>query len=605
MKKLKQWLALFVTLSCFTTVNAYDFEVDGIYYECVNSNSNQVRVVSATLNGDIIIPQKVEYNNQEYIVSQIGDNAFSNCDNLKSLVIPQSVTYIGYKIINGCTSLEKLILEDGITTISFYDQSRPFNGPSNLKEVYIGRQFNFDSGSVFAKYSNLTDVTIGVETIEGNMFSSCTIQNLYFEDNVKDIAEKSFQECTFDILTIPENIISIGHDAFYNSKIKKIVIEDFNTPLSLEYRNNSEPLFLKSNVESLYLGRNLDYIDPNISPYILPAFSCSSTLKEIIVGDLVTGLGAYCFRTMYVEDLKYVFGKNIEKIGYSCFGNSLLEEFIIPEGVKYIDDYAFEQCPNLEKIVIPESVISIGKDVFRSCSKIVEFSIKSKNPFQVATMSGFSTTATLTVPNGTAKAYSDLGGFWGQFANIQEEVDINISANNQWSTCALAFDAELPTGVQAFTANGIRGEYLILEESASLEAYTPYILYAENGYEGTLTGIVDVTNYQERVSEGLLNGAITTQQTSTGYVMQNQGNGAMFYNVSGETFSIPAGKCWLDPINTGVATVRMSFGTTGIEEVKTHEEVKDGTIYSLDGKVVTNPEKGKIYIIGGKKVLKM
>ena len=182
---------------------------------------------------------------------------------------------------------------------------------------------------------------------------------------------------------------------------------------------------------------------------------------------------------------------------------------------------------------------------------------------------------------------------------------INISSANKWSTCVLQFDAALPTGVKAYTSDRINGEYLILNEATSLKAYTPYVLYAENGYEGTLTGTLNVDDYKPVVSDGLLSGAISIQRVSAGYVLQNQGNGVMFHKISGQTFTIPAGKCWLEDTVSGIATVRISTGATGIEEIENDELPKNEIIYSLDGQVVKNPIKGQIYIIGGKKVLKM
>ena len=44
-----------------------------------------------------------------------------------------------------------------------------------------------------------------------------------------------------------------------------------------------------------------------------------------------------------------------------------LEELIIGEGTKYIDDYAVERCPNLKRIYIPGTVISISENAFTEC----------------------------------------------------------------------------------------------------------------------------------------------------------------------------------------------------------------------------------------------
>lgn len=44
-----------------------------------------------------------------------------------------------------------------------------------------------------------------------------------------------------------------------------------------------------------------------------------------------------------------------------------LEELVIGEGTKYIDDFAVERCPNLKRIYVPETVISISENAFSRC----------------------------------------------------------------------------------------------------------------------------------------------------------------------------------------------------------------------------------------------
>lgn len=184
-------------------------------------------------------------------------------------------------------------------------------------------------------------------------------------------------------------------------------------------------------------------------------------------------------------------------------------------------------------------------------------------------------------------------------------VPVSVSSTNQWGSCVLPFAADKPDGVTAYTYGSEYGDYIVLSEASSLEAYRPYLLYAENGYSGTLTGDVDATKYQEVVTDGLLNGSLVRQQVTDGYVMQNKGNGVKFYNVNGQTFSIPAGRCWLSASESGAKqSYGFTFQTDGIEDVKTPVASSDAEVYSLDGRRISNPQSGCIYIIGGKKVLK-
>ena len=280
----------------------------------------------------------------------------------------------------------------------------------------------------------------------------------------------------------------------------------------------------------------------------------------------------------------------------------------IPNSVTSIGNYTFYKCTSLTNVTIPSSVTIIADYAFSGCSSLQNLTMQTVSLFSVSTMSNFSTSAILTVPNGSAKAYSDMGGFWGQFAAIKEEANVNISEENMWSTCVLAFDAELPEGVRAFISTGMDENSVLMEEVTTLEAYKPYVLYAQNGYEGTLTGVVDLTAYQETVTDGVLSGAIVKQEASSGYILQNQGQGSKFYNMNGQTFTIPAGKCWLSAFDAGASSVTMRFtgGVTGIEGV--YMERPTGVegvdiLYDLEGRRVENPLPGRVYIKGGKKVM--
>ena len=144
-----------------------------------------------------------------------------------------------------------------------------------------------------------------------------------------------------------------------------------------------------------------------------------------------------------------------------------------------------------------------------------------------------------------------------------------------------------------------------------MKAYTPYILYAENGYTGTLSGTVDESKYVETAQAGYLYGAVTEQVQTEGYVLQNKGDGTKFYWLNGYEYTIPEGKCWVDfPIDyqepKAFYSISMNGGTTGIEKVETNSTSKSlGNIYDLNGNKVSIMLPGNIYIVNGMKVMKI
>lgn len=186
------------------------------------------------------------------------------------------------------------------------------------------------------------------------------------------------------------------------------------------------------------------------------------------------------------------------------------------------------------------------------------------------------------------------------------DVPFNVSSTNHWSTCILPFDVETPSGVTAYTCMQKDGDKVYLTPAESMEAYTPYVLYSENGFSGTLSGNVDASKYPESgfvCTDGLLYGAIVPQEISQGYVLQNLDGVVKFYKCDEQyTYNVPAGKCWLSPDAGSAKSLAFEIADpAGIEEVDT--EISDASIYTLDGKKVVTPQPKSIYIKSGKKFI--
>ena len=201
---------------------------------------------------------------------------------------------------------------------------------------------------------------------------------------------------------------------------------------------------------------------------------------------------------------------------------------------------------------------------------------------------------------------------------LSASVAINISEEIKLSTCVLMFDAQLPAELEAYVGVSVENDCLILQKvEGVLPAYTPCLLYAETGYEGTLEGTVEWDSYNDTIAVGdFLRGAIDKSIIADGYVLQNQngegGNGLGFYVVNAEKpKTIPVGKCWLSvpqSSDTEVtpASVGLRFingGATKLNPVLMDKAVLDGAIYTIDGKRVNSMERGQIYIISGQKVM--
>lgn len=172
-------------------------------FECFNS-----------VEGELIIPDEIE----GLPVTSIGEGAFTFCQNLTAVTIPNSVTSIGnmafafcseltsITIPNGitnmgdlaftdCTKLSSLIIMDGVTSIG----GGTFDGCTSLTSVIIPNSVTSIEYGVFANCENLTHVTIpsSVTSIGISAFSNCeSLTDVYYSDteeewNAIEIAENN------------------------------------------------------------------------------------------------------------------------------------------------------------------------------------------------------------------------------------------------------------------------------------------------------------------------------------------------------------------------------------------------------------------------------
>lgn len=195
-------------------------------------------------------------------------------------------------------------------------------------------------------------------------------------------------------------------------------------------------------------------------------------------------------------------------------------------------------------------------------------------------------------------------------AKAESTVNLSVSGSSHYGTCVLPFAVSpLPDGVKAYSAKGLddTGQLVVLDEVTQLAAYKPYILYSESGYTGSLSGTVDANKYGEVVRDGLLRGAIASQKCKDGYVLQDLGEGAKFYAMDGVEFLIPEGKCWLEMPTAQASAPQygIQIGATTAITAPTTSASAHGKIYTLDGKEVKTMQPGSIYVVNGKKVLKI
>ena len=410
MKKnlLRRFFATVLLLAITTLTWAYDFTINGIYYN-KNSDGTSVTVTYKTTSynsysGSVAIPSQVTYNNKTYDVTSIGDRAFSGCSGLTSVTIPNSVTSIGDRAFSGCSGLTSVTIPNSVTSIG----GSAFSGCSALTKA----EFASIESLCKIKFGNLDSNPLYYTHhlyINGQEVTDIVIPN-----SVTSTGEYVFYGCSgLTSVTIPNSVTSIGNSAFRDcSGLTSVTIPNSVTSISGSAFSGC------SGLTSVTIPNSVT----SIGEY---AFSGCSALTSVTIPNSVTSIGEYTFAycsgltsvTLNANDIVSKTYSSSSNLG-TIFG-SQVKEYVLGDDVKGIGNYAFYRCSGLTSITIPNSVTSIGGSAFSGC------------PLQTIVNRGDNTIgsdafsartflhAQLYVPEGTVWNFI-YNTRWGEFHNIRE-----------------------------------------------------------------------------------------------------------------------------------------------------------------------------------------
>lgn len=185
------------------------------------------------------LPMYADTANDSLVFAVIGEKAFMGLTEIKSVILPDTVTEIGDSAFAGCLSLSSITIPDSVSEMGV----KVFVSCTQLRTADLG-----------GKDSKL-------KAIPENCFSSCTnLTEVKIPEGVIGIGREAFYGCTsMRSITIPASVRFIGENAIglRTSRID----------------NSIEPvpgfiIFGKKNsaAESYARGKGIDFIDTEATP---------------------------------------------------------------------------------------------------------------------------------------------------------------------------------------------------------------------------------------------------------------------------------------------------------------------------------------------------
>ena len=240
--KTRHLLMLLLLAMMPLAASAYDFEVDGLYYEKTGEGEVSVVKGDKAYEGAVVIPSSIEVGGVTYAVKAVGRKAFEFSGNLNSVVLSEGIESIGDDAFVTCTMLESVTLPSTLRSIgqdAFYASSRltEIELPegleriargafhySGIKEIVIPSTVSKIEGGFICGFPYMSEDLPGVQVqavrvADGNPY-------YHTAPNGTGVIETETQRLVQAVagIVIPDEVTAIGADAFFYCSVPTLTL---------------------------------------------------------------------------------------------------------------------------------------------------------------------------------------------------------------------------------------------------------------------------------------------------------------------------------------------------------------------------------------------
>ena len=330
-------------------------------------------------------------------LSRLNNEAFAYCG-ITAMTIPSSIQSMGEEVFKNCTKLESVTFEENSKLNAM--TAWAFAGADNLKSITFkeNAQLTMIQARALERMNSLQTVDISkctkLTTIDNYAFYGCaSMESFAIPANVTEIGRYAFYGCKkFTRLDIPEKMDTIGRYAFagipdikiyFNSAVLPAHLQEYwdygirgyylgtgethsNADWKYTVLNNGTAVLIE------YIGTNTEVNVTTVDGYTVSAVGANvlkedSTVQSLTLPESVKSICNYAFEN--TKNLRNIsIPASVEMIGTYAFYKSGVEKvnFASDSKLTYIDAYAFSETENLKNINIPEKVTEVRKYAFES-----------------------------------------------------------------------------------------------------------------------------------------------------------------------------------------------------------------------------------------------
>ena len=463
-----------VTIAATVNIDGDDYPVSGIlgienYPDYNNGKTGDNRAAFANCTKITCLRFAVNSG-----VTLIGDHAFKNCSNLKTINnIPSTLNDIEKWCFEG-TALESVDLSN--TNVTIMKDGVFFNNASLTSIKLPNKLENFwDNAFNGCKSLNNIKMPSTVKGIYNNVFLECTsLTDVTLNEGCTTLGHHVFKKCPLATVTFPNTLNSIGEYAFESTKLNTVDL---------------------SNTQTKSLPNGCFYDCEQLSDVKLP------------IG--LTSIGKNAFFKSSIASI--TFPPTLQKIDSWAFQYSKLANVVIPTNCSIVDKAAFANNDNLTTVVINGTKCHLAYEAFANCPKLTDVYITSNiQPTAERYNFPFRNDPKVHV----MKDYVDVFSGLRTNENLNPCNTTNFDSNlylplgKKWTTFTSAYNLDFSNvegGLTAYTAKYNKdNDAVALTPVKKVKAHTGLILKGEAGKSYTVSILASDADGLDAVTDNQL-----------------------------------------------------------------------------------------------------